>query len=153
MPWTTADVERHMKDLSPSEKETWVEVANKALAACEKAGRKDCDASAIKQANSVVGKIREALSADEEIFVEAATFKALIQGLMRQARGVANHKSVPKAIKSKLADLGNLLQKTYKTMAGEGDAASDAAAEASGDTSDAAEDFKEEGTLLEVDDG
>jgi len=204
MPWTAEDVDKHIKDLSSNEKETWVEVANKALAACEKAGRKDCDASAIKQANAVIGKLKEVnatpcswltestsytklnedvgnavrqlapvdgwayieelfddfaiyqiggpnqagayfkasytIGADDivtlgaatkvekvttypmvESFVEAATFKALIQGLMRQARGVANHKSVPKAVKSKLADLGTLLQKTYKTIAGEGE--------------------------------
>ena len=70
MPWTVRDVDRHMKDLSASEKETWVEVANKALAACEKAGRSECDASAIKQANAVVGKLREVLTDEEKAFEE-----------------------------------------------------------------------------------
>ena len=73
MPWTVGDVERHMKDLSAAEKETWVEVANKALAACEKAGRSDCEASAIRQANAVIGKVREALTPEQEDFVEAVT--------------------------------------------------------------------------------
>ena len=79
MPWKVEDVESHMKGLSPSEKETWVEVANKALKTCQDAGRKDCDASAIKQANAVLGKVREALTPDEAIFVEAEV-KARLPG-------------------------------------------------------------------------
>ena len=73
MPWTVEDVDRHMKELSASEKETWVEVANKALAACEKAGRTDCDASAIKQANVVIGKLREVLTGEENAFAEQSS--------------------------------------------------------------------------------
>ena len=85
MPWTVEDVDAHMKDLSLSEKGTWVEVANKALAACEKAGRKDCDASAIKQANTVVGKIREALSVDAWL-TESTSYTALLQGIDSEVR-------------------------------------------------------------------
>ena len=72
MPWTVEDVDKHMKGLSSAEKGTWVEVANKALAACTKAGHVDCDASAIKQASVVAGKIREAVQAAEDSFLEAA---------------------------------------------------------------------------------
>lgn len=67
MPWTVDDVESHMKGLSASKKETWVEVANKALANCEKDGRGDCEASAIKQANAVVGKLGESVSLADSI--------------------------------------------------------------------------------------
>lgn len=67
MPWEVGDVESHMKGLSASKKKTWVEVANKALAACEKAGKEDCEASAIKQANAVVGLLGESVSLADSI--------------------------------------------------------------------------------------
>jgi phage-related tail fiber protein len=156
MPWTVEEVEKFKKGLSASEKETWVEIANKALAACEKAGKADCDASAIKQANAVLSKVSEALSSDEATFVEAATFKALMQGLIRSAGAVAGHKSIPKALEGKLADLRAYLKKAYSEMSGEEEAPSDtvAATEASNSTSRGTEEeFKEEGALLEVEDG
>lgn len=56
MPWTVGDVERHMKDLTDMQKEMWVKVANAALSRCTADGGQDCDASAIRQANSVVSK-------------------------------------------------------------------------------------------------
>jgi len=154
MPWRVEDVDEHMKGLSASEKETWVEVANKALAACEKAGKADCDASAIKQANAVLGKVREALLPDEEDFVEAATFKALMQGLIRSARAAANHKNIPEALKGKLADLRSYLKKAYSEMPNDEDATPSAASasEATRDTSDNNEEFTETGELLEVTD-
>lgn len=77
MPWDVGDVDRHMKDLSPKQKETWVEIANKALASCEKAGRKDCDASAIRQANAVVGKLKEGELATETISLRGKLIGAL----------------------------------------------------------------------------
>lgn len=57
MPWTKADVDRHKKGLTDAQKDRWVAVANDARKRClEKGGtEKDCDASAIRQANSVVG--------------------------------------------------------------------------------------------------
>jgi hypothetical protein len=56
MPWTVDDVEKHNKGLSDAQKKTWVRVANTALARCNQAKGKNCDASAIKQANAVVSK-------------------------------------------------------------------------------------------------
>jgi hypothetical protein len=56
MPFTTEDVDKHIKGLDPKQKEQWVEVANSALAKCEKEGGAECDASAIRQANGVVKK-------------------------------------------------------------------------------------------------
>jgi len=50
MPWTTADVDRHKAGLSPKQKRQWVHVANSALA------RGASEASAIRQANAVVGR-------------------------------------------------------------------------------------------------
>jgi len=54
MPWTVADVERHNKNLSDKQKRQWVHVANDALQRCLDAGGKECEASAIKQANASV---------------------------------------------------------------------------------------------------
>lgn len=56
MPWTVDDVEKHNKGLSDAQKKTWVRVANTALARCIQSKGKNCDASAIKQANAVVSK-------------------------------------------------------------------------------------------------
>ncbi|GAG39265.1 unnamed protein product, partial [marine sediment metagenome] len=119
MPWTVGDVDDHMKGLSASEKETWVEVANKALAACEKAGKADCDASAIKQANAVLGKVREALTPDEEDFVEAASFKAILQRFMKAAGVLAGHPFISKGAKKRLSGLQDTLRTDHGKAAGE----------------------------------
>ena len=60
MPWKTADVDAHSKGLSDKAKVVWVKVANRALAACEEKGGKNCDASAIRQANAVAKNVGEA---------------------------------------------------------------------------------------------
>lgn len=147
MPWTVDDVNDHMKDLSPSEKKAWVEVANKALAACEKAERENCDASAIKQANAVIGKLREALSADEEVFVEAASFKVMLQRFMKAAGMLAEHAFISKGTRKRLSGLQDALRAEHDEAAGE---ASVSATEA---TPGGEEEFREEGVLLEVADG
>lgn len=56
MSWTIADVDQHNKGLNDKQKETWIQVANDALKRCETDGGKNCDASAIKQANAVIAK-------------------------------------------------------------------------------------------------
>jgi hypothetical protein len=53
MPWTTADVERHTKDLSTKRKELWVSVANDVLERTGDEGR------AIREANAVVDRAKE----------------------------------------------------------------------------------------------
>lgn len=55
VPWAISDVDKHHKGLSAKQKKTWVSVANGALKSCLAKGGKNCDASAIKQANTVVG--------------------------------------------------------------------------------------------------
>jgi hypothetical protein len=60
MPFVTADVEGHKAGLSTAQKALWVRVANGALTACEEAGKSDCEGSAIRQANTVAGGMREA---------------------------------------------------------------------------------------------
>ncbi len=59
MPFTTADVEGHVKGLSDKQKRAWVRVANSALSTCEEAGKSNCDATAIKQANAVAKEVEE----------------------------------------------------------------------------------------------
>jgi len=57
MPWTIADVEKHKKGLSDAQKRRWVSVANSVLSRCLAGGgaKSACEASAIRQANSVAG--------------------------------------------------------------------------------------------------
>jgi hypothetical protein len=55
MPWTTADVDRFKKGLTPRQKRQWVRIANDALRRCKARGGNNCDASAIRQANGAVG--------------------------------------------------------------------------------------------------
>lgn len=58
MPWGVGDVERHNKGLAANQKKLWVKVANDALRRCIANGRsqKECEGSAIKQANAVVAQ-------------------------------------------------------------------------------------------------
>lgn len=56
MPWTVEDVDSHKKGLSTAQKKRWVQIANGTLDSCETAGGKDCEALAIKVANSKVGQ-------------------------------------------------------------------------------------------------
>lgn len=58
MPWTLKDVDEHNKGLTREEKEQWVEVANSVRKECLDSGGDvgECDASAVRQANSVVAE-------------------------------------------------------------------------------------------------
>lgn len=56
MPFTIADVDKHIKGLGDKQKETWVRVANGALSSCQEKGGTDCEGSAIRQANTVSQK-------------------------------------------------------------------------------------------------
>ena len=57
MPWNKDDVSRFKSGLTEAQKEQWVEVANSVLQRCldEGGDQEDCEASAIRQANGVVG--------------------------------------------------------------------------------------------------
>lgn len=67
MPWTTEDVETHIKGLSAKQESLWVKIANSALKRClnkiegtpTEAQEKKCASSAIKQANAVAGQMKE----------------------------------------------------------------------------------------------
>lgn len=56
MPWTASDAKKHKKGLSSEQSKKWAKIANAALASCKKKGGNDCDAYAIRVANSKVGK-------------------------------------------------------------------------------------------------
>lgn len=55
LPWTVDDVESHKTGLTAKQKRQWVAVANAALERCQRERGDNCDARAIRQANSVVG--------------------------------------------------------------------------------------------------
>jgi len=79
-------VDRHKKGLTDKQKRQWAKVANSARARCiEKGGTgKKCDASAIRQANSVVGKSKEATMPDDEAkIVDGKDSPLLVAELMR----------------------------------------------------------------------
>jgi len=56
MPWSTKDVDKHIKGLSDKQKKQWVRIANSVRDKCLKDGgsEKDCDAKAVKYANGVL---------------------------------------------------------------------------------------------------
>jgi hypothetical protein len=57
MPWTPQDADKHVKGLTPGQKDVWANVANRVLKDCEGDG---CEAKAIKMANAQaqrVGKV------------------------------------------------------------------------------------------------
>jgi hypothetical protein len=54
MPWKVSDVEKHKKGLTIEEKKKWVSIANRVLTTCKKNGETNCDAKAIRIANSQV---------------------------------------------------------------------------------------------------
>ena len=84
MPWKTADVDEHIEGLDAKQKEVWVSVANKALESCLADGRSTdvCEASAIRQANTVAKNVSESMTAEEALamlfeFIEAAAEEAV----------------------------------------------------------------------------
>ena len=68
MPWTVDNVDGFKKGLSDKGKEQWVAVANSALASCleDDGDQAECEASAIRQANSVVAEQRDGQGQDNE---------------------------------------------------------------------------------------
>lgn len=55
MPWKPSDASKHKKGLSESQKKKWAKIANEVLEQCQKDNGKDCEAKAIRVANSRVG--------------------------------------------------------------------------------------------------
>lgn len=55
MPWSPADAEKHKKGLNDKQKKKWAKIANGILSECQDMKQKDCEAKAIRIANSSVG--------------------------------------------------------------------------------------------------
>ena len=92
MPWSAEDADRHNGGLSDEQKRQWAAVANAALAKCEKEGGKDCEGSAIRQANAAV--VRESVRhAYDELIREAGRRRsdprvtAAIEGYVSRSEG------------------------------------------------------------------
>ena len=56
MPWTAKDAKSHKKGLTDAQAKKWAKIANSALASCQAKNGTDCEARAIRIANSQVGK-------------------------------------------------------------------------------------------------
>jgi len=123
MPWKPSDAERHTKAADTDDKrELWADVANERLEACladiespSDEQRSKCEASAIRQANSV-------LTAEAAVAAsEAATLKTLVQRLMRDADAVLRDKSVPAAVRKEIEDVRAALKKSWADLGAEAD--------------------------------
>ena len=67
MPWKASDAQSHTKLAdTPAKQKRWAAIANSALAAC-KGDVKKCEASAIRQANSVIKKTAKKEIEDQEL--------------------------------------------------------------------------------------
>jgi Putative phage serine protease XkdF len=67
MPWTVADVDSHIKGLSPKQKRQWVHIANSSLSSCLAEGKSQtfCEGRAIRMASGSVDKrVTEDASSD-----------------------------------------------------------------------------------------
>jgi len=76
MPWKASDAKEHTEKAdTPEKQKVWAKVANDRLQACLDDGKEQdvCEASAIKQANSVVAKMEERASGLLRMFWDAVT--------------------------------------------------------------------------------
>ena len=56
MPWTAKDASKHKKGLTSAQAKKWARVANGVLKTCRAEGGKNCEARAIRIANSMMKK-------------------------------------------------------------------------------------------------
>ncbi len=84
MPWSIKDVEQHIKGLTNSQKERWIEIANSVLKDCQDGDDKDCEAKAIRQANGTVQKDLTVFKKDRE--------KQIVYGIVFEPDYVDAHK-------------------------------------------------------------
>lgn len=114
MPWTVADVEGHKKGLTDSQKKTWVKVANDALTRCQKKKQGNCDARAIKQANAVAGRTKEALDADFEAWfndLEDDAQDVVLGHTYRLRNAIVGERSLRKQAYHRIREMGVKLTK------------------------------------------
>jgi hypothetical protein len=62
MPWTIDKVDEHKKGLSDEQKKKWVRIANSVLKRCENKKGKDCEAVAIRTANSKINANKQMIA-------------------------------------------------------------------------------------------
>lgn len=62
MPWTAADAKKHINGLSKKQSRKWASMANAVRESCLESGDKDCDAKAIRIANSKFSEISKAFN-------------------------------------------------------------------------------------------
>jgi hypothetical protein len=75
MPWTAKDAKRFKKGLTPAQAAKWAKIANGALKSCQAKGGKNCEASAIKIANSkFIQQSEGPMKKDQELAKGAVRF-------------------------------------------------------------------------------
>lgn len=84
MPYTVADVDRHIKGLGPKQKRAWVHIANGVLDRCT-GDEKKCAASAIQQANGAAQKIKEATELFQSESLDPDTLLSITEAILRRS--------------------------------------------------------------------
>lgn len=128
MPWSSGDVEKHKKGLSPAEKEKWCSIANGVLKSCQEKGGTDCEASAIRIANSRVGPTGNVESARRAVIKYVETYGGEGSGHWGHA-GIPGHQGgsakddsngkepeLTKEDKLLMADTDRLLSDGFKSL-------------------------------------
>jgi len=68
MPWESSDAKKHIKGLNSSQSAAWAKIANSVLAKCKASGGTNCDAKAIRIANSKAKNVKNADDVITETF-------------------------------------------------------------------------------------
>jgi hypothetical protein len=131
MPWTAKDADAHVKGLSAKQKRAWAQVANSALAQCQKDGGSNCDATAIRQANAAAQRVGE--SDDPGAFAglsEAQTVKHRARALLRDIEALLADKGLSDDETAPLAALRDRLKAKWSDLTAPEPTAESLAAEA-----------------------
>ena len=96
MPWTASDAKRFKKGLTSAQAAKWAKIANAALKACQAKGGKNCEASAIKIANSKFNQQSEGPMKEDQKLAKGA-LRFIDQGCHAHVEMVEKDgKSVPR---------------------------------------------------------
>lgn len=131
MPWTAKDADAHVKGLSAKQKRAWAQIANSALAQCQKEGGSNCDATAIRQANAAAQRVGE--SDDPGAFaglIEAQTVKHRARALLRDIEALLADKGLSDDETAPLAALRDRLKAKWSDLTAPEPTAESLAAEA-----------------------
>jgi hypothetical protein len=114
MPWKPSDAKSHNSSLTTTKQQrAWAHIANSALDRCTKKGgdQKECEASAIKQANAMAKRIKET----DDLF-EAATTKHRAVALLRDLGTMLEDKAVTGEIRDMLKGVRDSLKKKWSDL-------------------------------------